>query len=1008
MGEKQDKNIGSTSDQEKAQNDAPTKPINSITEKIADTSRTSRTEPPVGNSSESPTLPSEALVAMGNLLAKATPPPTAESAISHKKANDILTAPKSSLVPNNLAATEASDPKGNPLKTDSNDTKSASPASSLAIAVPALVLAKRKSPESDSNSADNSMLIGKKRKVDGMVSTFPPPASSSNKNIIPIAPSPRPVVAPNTSLPVITSASDASNSATNHAQVMDKRMLPISSAAIAAAIQAVNKTNIPVALSSQKTPIPSFSTPPGQKVNGKKTTEVENKPTYMAIPTLEIAKMKVKTNIATKTPQLAEADGSTAKTKNSKNNFVTIKIGPIESNLNKKYNKVSEDCAEGGDKKEEKNNATKAASSSSVSSVTTSTPKPAQPAQPPTKASSVAPKKTDTNTDEIVSQITTFPVLKSGKDIRPLRSLTTSDRIQLERLFEFDKRKNDGNTWDDDWLGVLNLCHLEVQNPDGREGERQKKRPLLEWVGLNTNVDGDAKKKTSKANNSLKLLNNLLRHVYNYKNVPEQAKLILATMDVKDPASIGGAIERLSIDPIVLRQDGWTTAKAKEHQGASGGAYQIGEKIWWQGYLGIVIAFVHDEDIGDLWRGVWPEDLATFDLELEELLDAKKKYERKKAASTEKKKKQLLYKTLLNDVKVAGIEHGIILATSYARGARHGVFWPARVLHASELVGSTGRRSKNKKKVDVVFLAPYWNREETLGTNGARSTELFSGTIAKHGKSIFSSGPMFEVESIDANESCIQSYPYDAEIGLDIDSLRTTFKFLGLPKAAFTRFLDSQRMALGFKTYSQNVLKSTLASDSDRTSAALLEGHPLAVQAAHFPSSVLQLPFAHMLSELPHHERQLPSQSYSDISKAEPALRFDRILEAMKPPNCWGLEPRVVSDVKGTPQLKSVNASPMTFLDKNNGTKNDPFNTGRFLVGLLSLQSLLSDNSPTSRMLKFSLNELVSTFAKNASLNDLQSPESRKRRIKSLNKAWIVVKVRSKPIYCREYANYWR
>jgi hypothetical protein len=408
-----------------------------------------------------------------------------------------------------------------------------------------------------------------------------------------------------------------------------------------------------------------------------------------------------------------------------------------------------------------------------------------------------------------------------------------------------------------------------------------------------------------------------------------------------------------------------------------------------------VIAFVHDADIGDLWKAIWVEDLATFDLEQEELEESRKKYERKKAASTEKKKKQMIHKTLKNDFQVAGIEHGIVLATSYARGARHGVFWPARVLHASELVGITGRRSKNKKKVDVVFLAPYWNGDQALATSGARRKEPFSGAIATHGGSIFSSSPMFEVESIDADASCIQSYPYDAGLGLDIDSLRSTFKFMGLPKAAFSRFLDSQRIALGFKTYSQTELKSTLASESDRTSAALLEGHPLAVQAPHFPSSVLQLPFVHILSQLPDHERQALSQSQNETTKGEPSLRFNRILDAMKPPACWGLEPSAASHVKEIPQLNSFITSPMTFLDKNRGTKDDPYNTGRFLIGLLSLQSLLSENSPTSRMLKNSLNELVSTFSKNSSLQNLQKSEYRKRYIKSLNRTWVVVKVSS-------------
>jgi len=589
---------------------------------------------------------------------------------------------------------------------------------------------------------------------------------------------------------------------------------------------------------------------------------------------------------------------------------------------------------------------------------------------------------------EIVSQYTNFPPLKVMKEVRPLKPLTTSERIQLEKLFEISKRKSDGRTWGDDWLGAIDLCNMDVPNPDGRVGERQKRRPLIEWVGLNTKVSSD--KNQSSTNNSLKLLNNLLRHVYSYKKVPEQAKLILANVIPTDPKSIGDSIQRLSIDPVVLQQDGWTTTKAKEPQGASGGAYRIGERIWWQGYPGVVIAFVHDDDYGDLWRALWVEDLATFDLEREELEDSRKKYERKKALSTERKKKQEAQKVQKSDFHVDGIEHGIVLASSYARGARHSVFWPARVMHASELSGYTGRRNKSKK-IDVVFLAPYWNSDQALASTAGRRSDPLSDSMARHGEVLFRKGPLFEVESIDANASCIQSYPYDAQMGLDKDALRATFKFMGLPKAVFPRFLDSQRMALGLKTFSQIELKSTLASDSDQTSAALLEGHPLAVQTAHFPASVLQLPFVHILSQLPHHERQTFPQPNPDIPNTEPALRFDKILSAMKPPICWGLSPGDASKAKETPLVSSFIKSPITFVDKNNGTASDPYNTGRFLDGLESLKSLLSEKSATSRMLKNSLNELVGTFTKKSSLQELH-PEAKRRYTKSLNRTWMVVK----------------
>jgi hypothetical protein len=654
--------------------------------------------------------------------------------------------------------------------------------------------------------------------------------------------------------------------------------------------------------------------------------------------------------------------------------------------------------------------------SSSTTTTTTTTvnkniKRSSSPKPPPQVAAAVAStKKKENDGTEVVRLYTTFPMLKkmSDSDIHPLRSLSTPERIQLERLFEFDNRAND-ETWPEHFMDVVALTNDNVvENPDGRDGERSKKRTLLDWVGINTDINdvstdnnNGGSSTVSISNNSLDLISHVLRHVYNYKKIPKQAKLILANIDMNSPRSIAEAIGRLSIDPIVLQQDGWTTMKASEPMGASGGAYRIGEKIWWEGYVGVVIAFVHDNDIGDLWKGMWIEDLKPFDLEPEELANSRKKYERKKAAqSSSDQKRKLIKNTAKVEFEVDGIEHGIILATSFARGARPGVFWPARVMHASELVGAQNKRGRNKKKVDVVFLAPYWNSNHTMmksggGGGGGRRVEALSDSVVRHGEALFSSGPLFEVEIIDADDTSIERYPYDVESGLDIDSLRLSFKLMGLPKDAFSRFLDSHRLALGFRTFSQFEMKSTRASDSDRASTALLEGHPLAVHTAHFPASALQLPFIHMLSQLPHHEKQTfrPKTYPGDMAKGEPALQFGRILDSMKPPACWGLNSDGTSEVKESPQFYSTVSSPISFSRKGKGSKDDPYDTGRFIVGLSSLHSLLSENSPTSNILKNSLNELVIADAKCSSLQQLHGSEARKKYLRSMNRTWIIVKV---------------
>jgi len=67
-------------------------------------------------------------------------------------------------------------------------------------------------------------------------------------------------------------------------------------------------------------------------------------------------------------------------------------------------------------------------------------------------------------------------------------------------------------------------------------------------------------------------------------------------------------------------------------------------------------------------------------------------------------------------------------------------------------------------------------------------------------KNLFSSGSLFELESIDVSSETIKKYPYRTEGGfLSIDKLRTEFSFLGLSRMVFHRFLDSHRLAMALK-----------------------------------------------------------------------------------------------------------------------------------------------------------------------------------------------------------------
>eukprot|EP00934_Nitzschia_sp_Nitz4_P002531 Nitzschia sp. Nitz4//scaffold7_size249615//129249//133007//NITZ4_001180-RA/size249615-augustus-gene-0.32-mRNA-1//-1//CDS//3329558451//2521//frame0 len=570
-----------------------------------------------------------------------------------------------------------------------------------------------------------------------------------------------------------------------------------------------------------------------------------------------------------------------------------------------------------------------------------------------------------------------------------LTSITQAERKELERYLELSK----DDSWKDDWMGNLVMADKEILNPDGKSRDRAKKA-LFQWAG--------------RGKISRKLLFNLVRVVYNSSDIVPQAKRILATADPDSGESIQEAVRRVSYDPVVLQQDGWTTMQSEEPIGASGGPHRIGERLYWEGHEGVVIAYVHDDEIGDLWKAMDLERFDTYDLEVEELEEAKKKLERRKrqkdpqgsskASSTASKPdvyaERRSGRHASVDYQVPGIEHGIVLAVSFSRGARPGVFWPARVVHFSE-IHSTGsmKRAASKQKVDVVFLAPYWNAVPQV--SGGRRMESYSDSIQRHGTSIFDSGPLFDVETIDVSPESILEYPYEADRGLDIEELYTSFKFAGLPNAAFGRFVASHRLALGLKTYSQNVLLSRAATEIDKTTAGLFEAHPLAGQTACFPDAVLHLPFGYILSQLPAVETY-KEQMATGESCGEPALQLGGILETMKPPACWGESSHPDGNQGGSSDV--INPKPFASpslhhaLDINiahGGT----MSLDHFMTNLKFLPTLFAKNDSSSKMLIQCLDQLLTNIPTKSDDVESLSFVEKKVRLKSTIKLWIVAKV---------------
>merc|ERR1712161_123725 len=104
------------------------------------------------------------------------------------------------------------------------------------------------------------------------------------------------------------------------------------------------------------------------------------------------------------------------------------------------------------------------------------------------------------------------------------------------------------------------------------------------------------------------------------KGTPEMAKRIMAYYLQLQGKTV---VQRFQD----LMEDGWTTVKADNPDSELGGAFLIGRKVIWHRYEVIIIAFVRDDEIGDLWKAMWFEDKDTFDLEADEIQEGMQRWE---------------------------------------------------------------------------------------------------------------------------------------------------------------------------------------------------------------------------------------------------------------------------------------------------------------------------------------------------------------------------------------------
>jgi len=512
--------------------------------------------------------------------------------------------------------------------------------------------------------------------------------------------------------------------------------------------------------------------------------------------------------------------------------------------------------------------------------------------------------------------------------VAPLPKLNAREMAELELSLQIGEKFEGDNTWKDDWTGNLQLIDKDLimnrnylaQNPN----EKKITLPFCEWVAKQARTADDF--------DGVRLL---FSHVYHMKGTPEMAKRIMAyylqlqgKTVVQRFQDLMEAIRRISYDPSVLMEDGWTTVKADNPDSELGGAFLIGRKVIWHRYEAIIIAFVRDDEIGDLWKAMWFEDKDTFDLEADEIQEGMQRWERKQAAKRRKTHANAGTIPTCNNPKfkrpsnpfssssrfdaskkisVDGIGESIILARSYK--SKVNIPWPARVMHVTEVKAlrsqNTSRRSSSRNEIHVVFLAPFWNGLHYQNTS--RNNVQAKKTVNEEDINMYSSGPLFEVETIDVSKDTIQKYPHDGKDSfISIDQLRAEFTFLKLPDRAFPRYLDSHRLALSLKVFARKRICNATDIISDDTShagtcALLTDTHALSVQTALFPVAVLNLPFEYILSNLPDPIKQI-SQLVGDDREdvTDPIMQLDYMLKSLRPPHCWGSNTRDENEENST------------------------------------------------------------------------------------------------------------
>mmetsp|Transcript_7604 Transcript_7604/g.15292 ORF Transcript_7604/g.15292 Transcript_7604/m.15292 type:complete len:1242 (+) Transcript_7604:218-3943(+) len=474
------------------------------------------------------------------------------------------------------------------------------------------------------------------------------------------------------------------------------------------------------------------------------------------------------------------------------------------------------------------------------------------------------------------------------KDLPRLPYLPQVEIEGLGRMLQLESKPDGTCNWPEDWSGNLTLFfkEIEVKSVQGRNV----------YVPFATHYRKD-----------WRTLIKFFAYVMTLKDIPEMAQRILIYSAVKESETaiqkhgfMTEAVQRTLYDKDVLVEDKWlieptivpTDEEDEDEEGNvrrgkdSLGTHFIGRSVWWERSEAIVLAFVRDSDIGDLWKIKWIDETDTCDLEHAELMKGLKAWDRKCAKKMDNSRGSKRGATTYGDGTsypykknksrngdpeyiVDGCMGGIVLATSFNHNARNDVLWPARIMHDDEVKNINSGKKMKGNTVNVVFFSPYWTSSGARGGGSRGGGYVISPAI-------------FEMEVVDANKKMIQSYPFDGSSDeLDIEELRMSFSLTGLPINNFKFYVDAHRLAMGFKKYGST--HNTEGSSASLEVAELRDCHIMSLKTPNFPSGLLELPWSYILQNLSDPSGTSVESATKSLPK-EPILDLERLLATLKAP----------------------------------------------------------------------------------------------------------------------------